>query len=343
MTVTEGDPYTRAGYLQDPRPDTVARRPGQARRTSHIDMVRTEETTQHGLTLEGAARDALTLPDGSIEIADAGALTAELGAGRTLDSIRARPEQRGASSLIGERVGSGFRSKARAALPGPAEAGSPLYLLVDDLPVAALIAGYADMYTAPRLPPVEPPPESQRVAHLQADICAGWWSEGTMLEALGRTGVLPLPVGPLVPRPPDTDPDAWHDLPLLAPEAMRRQRLLDVWIEDGLQVYAMFRDTYVAADGTARVLHEYELDATVDPATGLFTDCRARPRVLPWPECPGAAASAGRLVGRAPGEVREFVTADLRGLSTCTHLNDLLRSLASVVPLARLVGSPLQA
>jgi hypothetical protein len=60
--------------------------------------------------------------------------------------------------------------------------------------------------------------------------------------------------------------------------------------------------------------------------------------VLPWPECPGAAASAGELVGRTVPDVRAYVRANLRGISTCTHLNDLLCSLADVAPLIRALG-----
>jgi hypothetical protein len=55
--------------------------------------------------------------------------------------------------------------------------------------------------------------------------------------------------------------------------------------------------------------------------------CVATPRVLPWSECPQAAASAGRLVGQRVGDLRALVRDDLVGTSTCTHLNDLLSSL----------------
>jgi hypothetical protein len=57
--------------------------------------------------------------------------------------------------------------------------------------------------------------------------------------------------------------------------------------------------------------------------------------VLPWTECPFAAASAARLDGHAVGELRELVGREFKGTTTCTHLNDLLRSLAD---LARLVA-----
>jgi hypothetical protein len=59
--------------------------------------------------------------------------------------------------------------------------------------------------------------------------------------------------------------------------------------------------------------------------------------VLPWTECPAAAASAGRLDGLRVDELRERVAKEFRGTTTCTHLNDLLRSLADLGALVRLV------
>jgi hypothetical protein len=46
---------------------------------------------------------------------------------------------------------------------------------------------------------------------------------------------------------------------------------------------------------------------------------------LPYPECPGAAASARRLVGAPVDGVRRSVRSTFVGPTTCTHLNDTLR------------------
>ena len=59
----------------------------------------------------------------------------------------------------------------------------------------------------------------------------------------------------------------------------------------------MFRDTYVRSDGVETIIHEYTLDAVVDAETGVIVNSCATPRVLPWQECPGAVASAERIVG----------------------------------------------
>ena len=90
----------------------------------------------------------------------------------------------------------------------------------------------------------------------------------------------------------------------------------------------MFRDTYVRSDGVETIVHEYTLDATVDAATGVIVESRATPRVLPWQECPGAVASAERIAGMTLRELHFRVRQELFGTSTCTHLNDLLRSVA---------------
>jgi hypothetical protein len=146
---------------------------------------------------------------------------------------------------------------------------------------------------------------------------------------------MPVPVGPSAPtlESPD-DTDAWHEIGALARGAMRRRRLIDVTRTDQLDVRAMFRDTHVDAQGDETVLHEYALTATLDPSSLIFTACDAVPRVLPWVECPVAAASATRLIGHGVAEVRSMVRSELRGTSTCTHLNDLLRSLGDVGALA---------
>ncbi|SHN17833.1 DUF2889 domain-containing protein [Cryptosporangium aurantiacum] len=100
----------------------------------------------------------------------------------------------------------------------------------------------------------------------------------------------------------------------------------------------MFRDTYADPDGLETVLHEYELSATLDAATLTVQQIEAVPRVLPAPECPWAAASASRLVGVPVIELRQRVGRELRGTATCTHLNDLLRSLAGIPALLAHLG-----
>ena len=158
-----------------------------------------------------------------------------------------------------------------------------------------------------------------------------------MVEVRAGNGV-PVTIGPTAPAIADETADdalGWHAIDALPAGAMRRRRLVDVLDEgDTWAVTALFRDTHVDPAGTETILHEYALTATVDAASGAFTSCSAVPRVLPWVECPVAAASADRLAGQPVATVRDFVRSSLRGTSTCTHLNDLLRSLGDVATLA---------
>jgi hypothetical protein len=290
-------------------------------------------SNRDGVDLRGAARDLRTDAGATTVLADA-TIGAVLGPGggpeRELRALDLTPDVPALRALVGHSVGRGFRSLIAAAAPEQVAAQTPLHLLVDDLPVAALISGYADLYTnqLSSAPGAFPP----------ADVCAGWAGEGTMMRLIATSGVMPVPVGPPAPALEPDDPLAWHDVPVLAGGAMRRRRLVDVTAGEVLTVRAMFRDSYLTADGVEQVLHEYALEAAVEPAGGTVTRCVATPRALPWPECPLAAASAGELVGHPVAEIREFVRRNMRGTRTCTHLNDLLRSVTDVVPLARALG-----
>ena len=57
-------------------------------------------------------------------------------------------------------------------------------------------------------------------------------------------------------------------------------------------------------------------------------------RVLPWASCPGAVASAQRVVGVRTDELAVMAREALRGPTTCTHLTSTIRSLADVGHLA---------
>jgi hypothetical protein len=97
-----------------------------------------------------------------------------------------------------------------------------------------------------------------------------------------------------------------------------------------------FRDAYASPEGEM-VLHEYVVDAEVDD--GCIAWLTVDPRVLPWDACPGAAASAQRLVGVALDDIPVRVRGDLTGTTTCTHLNSSLRCLADARVLAALLPS----
>ena len=151
-------------------------------------------------------------------------------------------------------------------------------------------------------------------------------------EVLRLTG----PVALSVETPEDEL--GWHEFDPLPAHAMRRRRRIDVYdgALDGLvHVDVFFRDSHMPEEGIEHAVHEYTLVATVDPQSMRFVTCEATPRVLPWVDCPDAAASAGRLAGMPVSGLRPEVRSRFVGPSTCTHLNDVLRGLEDVEWLVR--------
>jgi hypothetical protein len=265
------------------------------------------------LLLIGAARHH----DGSTA-----SVHATLAADRTLRALELDPDLPGAHQLIGHNVGRGFRA---AVTPLTEPESLPAVLLLE-LPVAAFLSGYGSLYIGSMPGPLS----DESIANMPADICAGWISDGVMMGHTRDDRMVPTPDGPSAPLGID---DQFHPMPPLAPNTMRRQRLLSRH-ED--EVWAMFRDTYARPDGQVIVLHEYTITATLEPIwPGPLGSSRIRSayptaRVLPWPECPLAAASAERIAGHPVEDLRRLIKQEFTGISTCTHLNDLLASLAQV-------------
>lgn len=315
-----------AAALQNPQTTTLERHPHSARRTSHIDMIFLGDGR---LQLLGAARDLRTPAAGDAEELAAATVRALVGPTRQLEELAVSPET-AVDDLLGLIVGGGFRAAVDRVVPSHRDEHSPLYLLLDDLPVAALISGYATLYLRGQEMMRNQPAGERRGP--RADICSGWRSEGVMMQSIEREGAIPVPVGPAAPVLERSDDLlGWHEVPPLAVGAMRRRRLIDVTrTEGGYSVAAMFRDSHVDPEGLETVLHEYTLSMTLDDRGERVLTCSAAPRTLPWPECPAAAASSTRLEGHAVTELRGLVRSEFHGTSTCTHLNDLLRSLADV-------------
>jgi hypothetical protein len=81
-------------------------------------------------------------------------------------------------------------------------------------------------------------------------------------------------------------------------------------------------------------LHEYLITATADRETMTLRSLDVDPRVLPFGYCPMAVPNTARLIGTPLGDLRQAVLAELPRTLGCTHLNDMLRSLADVPQLA---------
>ena len=293
--------------------------------------------------MTGRGRDLRTDPDGTSVVINEVELSLRVdGSNRKVLSIDSSPPFPGLDQLIGCPVGPGFRSRVNEACPGEREAGTLLHLLLDDLPGAALVSGYsAQRAGALDQPRRESGGDGGSAAGLakmmtsQEDLCAGWAHEATLMVTVRSSGEIPVSTGPPAPvLERDDDPLAWHPMPLLPPHAMRRRRRLDV-VGPGApgepdRFDAHFRDSHMDQDGTEWVVHEYSASGAFDTVGGQVLDIGAVAHVLPWMECPGAVASAERLSGMQIAELRTRVRREFTGTSTCTHLNDTLRSLGDL-------------
>jgi hypothetical protein len=137
------DLHPRHG-IHAPTMATPRRAPASVRRTSSIDMLRPDGLTGD-LLLIGFARDLVTAVDASAATVAEASMEATIGflPGREVRELRTMPEHGGSGQLIGKRASSGFRGALEGALPDHKEQRSPLYLLLDDIPVTTLISGHA--------------------------------------------------------------------------------------------------------------------------------------------------------------------------------------------------------
>ena len=319
------------------RPTTPApaRPVGSIRRTTTIDTHRPEGLLGPPV-VEARGRDLVTRTDGSAWAVAAAHVAARLdGPAHTLQAIATDPEVPGVEALVGATVGPGFRAKVDRAAPDLGGSGALVYLLLDDLPGATLVSGYAMLHAGILGDAV---PDEYMAA--RGDLCAGWAVDASMMTMIREHGVNPTPLGPDAPPLTDGDDLATHPAEPLGPFGMRRFRRLDV-VAPGqpgqpgapgarYRVAVFFRDSHVDGDGRESIVHEYRVDATLDPGAGTVATIAATADVLPWRECPGALASAERLVGHPLADLRPWVRQTFVGTSTCTHLNDVLRGFADL-------------
>ena len=325
MTDTAARPSTGP---RDPLPGPPARVPGSVRRTTNVDQRRGGPGEPQSVLARG--RDLRTDRDGTTEVVDEVELRLELDGSGMVTAVEADPPDPRLEALIGESSSKGLRQRADALVPDHRESGTVLHQLLDDLPMASLISLYGSSREVPDF--ALPADRAEKMT----DLCSGWRAGGTMLHTLEETGVFPIPVGPSAPPLADADdPLGWHELPPMAPRSIRRCRRLDLVAGDPLALEVHFRDSHLGADDDLEdVLHEYVVAATVAPDTLVVLSSEGTVRVLPWPECPGALASAGRIVGEPVAGLRLKVALRFTGTTTCTHLNDVLRSMAGVTGMA---------
>jgi hypothetical protein len=310
----------------EPSSGSPPRAPGSIRRTSTIDTLR-PDGIEGDLVIAARARDLLTDAGGTSVVLGEASVAARIDYfhGSRLLDLETTPEAAGTAALVGLRVSGGFRKALVQHLAEHRAAASLLHLLLDDLPGAVLVSAYAVGREGVH-------PRAPGEARLQvADLCAGWRTGGTILVEEERTGSHPIVTGPAAPSLGRADdPSAWHATIPLSAHGMRRARRVDVRVERVIAVDALFRDSHMSAEGEETVIHEYTLRATIDPDSNRFLDVDVTPQVLPWVECPAAVGSASRLIGAEAADLRQSVRLDFVGPSTCTHLNDTIRSLDDV-------------
>lgn len=330
------DRVNAAPAVRGPADATPTRRAGSVRRTSTIDA-----TWPGGwgtqMRLLGRARDLLTPVAGGppVTLAEQ-VIRVGVGADRTIEDIASEPEQPALDELVGARGGGRLRGVLGAVVPDERASGSPLYLLLDDLAGATLISGFA--YSQwPQEWPADWAQRRGRSASLRRmeGVCIGFQPGSSALAEDGAPRFV-HDVRPVKPLPIEGDPVGWHQLDDITSVSMRRARRIDVSLSGSvIDVDAMFQDSATVPAGGRVAVHEYSLTATADLATGRLLGITADPRVLPYRECPLAAASAQEMIGTPLMSMREEVLDRLPGIAGCTHLNDALRALAEVPLLAR--------
>lgn len=322
------------------------------RRTMHVDVgARTDWSVP--LPITGAARDLRTGADGAPQVLDAARVEAAFDRERRLVEVTSSPSVSWLADLVGTRAGGGFRRRLGEVVPAT-EGVSLVRQVLDDMPAGVLISGYGFMRLARRqgfAPSSLTPPN---VLEHMVDLCSGWRAGGVAAASIGQGHGVPMQDCPPAPElrgeplapalhagtpdrtasvGPAADPWAWHEIEPLAADHMRRRRCLDLSVgADGrFTLWAMFRDTVGEPGGGESVLHEYAVRGGGED--GVLTELEADARVLPFPECPGAAAHVSALAGAKVADLPTAVPERLTGVSSCTHLNDLLRALGGLASL----------
>ncbi|MFE5027487.1 DUF2889 domain-containing protein [Streptomyces sp. NPDC056656] len=310
------------------------RRPGSVRRTSTMEFG-WPDGLGGDTVLDGRARDLLTLNDGSARGVAEARLAMVSDARRVIRSITSTPHLPLLQGLLGASAMSGFRG--RLAEARATDSASPLHLLLDDVPGATLVSGSAFQrwYEPERYRDLK----ADVARRVMTDVCTGYQSgssalhpDGTLIWRQNRV--------PAADIKAVNDDLAWHTYADPTGVSMRRARRIDVWIDGPtIRVDAFFQDSSTLPDGGRQAIHEYGLTARADLRSQTLRHLTPVAHVLPYDECPLAVRNVSALIGLPLGGLRRDVLKRLPGPLGCTHLNDMLRSLADAPALAALVRS----
>lgn len=312
------------------------RRPASVRRTTSIDVVWPGGYGSAGHFC-GIGRDIYSDgPDSEPQTLALQRFEAVVSQEREITRLSTVPARPAIAALVGLNAGSQLRKALDGTLIEDQANGTPLYLLLDDLAGASLVANWAWLrWEEVNLGHNTTVRDAQALAlgrSRMTGVCTGFAEGSSAITDIHGTLVDARAV-PVLAHP--DDPAGWHKLPSSNGVNMRRARRIDVWYENGhLQIDAMFQDSASSPEGGRIAVHEYGLQATADAQSGELLSLVAQPRVLPYQECPAAAGNLIRLIGVPLAALREQVPVALRRELGCTHLNDALRALAEVPALA---------
>jgi hypothetical protein len=252
---------------------------------------------------------------------------------REILEISTLPDRPATQKLVGVRAGGQSRIMLADVMADEKAAGTPLYLLLDDFAGASLVAGWIwSQWSKDWGERMLSAGGADRAAHIarMTNVCTGFAAgssalrnDGVGTQQQSSTEVVSL-------RNPD-DPEGWHVLFDHPKVSMRRARWIDVW-RDGNVIRAEvgFQDSGLNPKGGRTAVHEYLVSANISADDLVLRDLWVHPRILPFPECPGAAAKAQLMVGQRLPDFRSAVLDTLPGTMGCTHLNDVLRSMAEI-------------
>lgn len=306
------------------------RAPGSVRRTSSIE-VSWPDGREGEMQLLGRARDLVTPRSGGAGVVAAeDSFAARVKVDRTITAIESDPPRRAMARLVGERGGGRLRGVLAQVMPEERDGATPLYLILDDISGASLIAGWAWSQWDPdwlgRMRAMIDDPQIAKFMKDRTNVCIGHAPGSSAFDMTAPSRSMDSTPAPDLRRA--DDPGGWHEFTAQESPGLRRARRIDVSLDEVIRIDSAFQDSGSTPQGGRTALHEYSLAATADPKTLKLLTIEATPRVLPFVECPSATLNLARLIGTPLPELREKVLAELPGAAGCTHLNDALRALA---------------
>jgi len=328
--LNENPSITNHPELPNPLGFAPLRQQKSSRRTTSIDVTWPQEM-RGTMAFDAIARDIYTA-ENTVDflVIQQDNLLDSIDADRYIKAISANPKLANVEEFVGHR-GGGHLRLALDEIYGEDQQRDyrPAFLLIDDISGASLVAPWARS----KWPKLEPehslgPETIRQIRQKMEGVCIGFAPGNSAFsspldQSIHRSAKVP-------PLHHPEDPDGWHQLPEHNSITMRRARRIDLWLDEDIEVDAMFQDSASLPEGGREAVHEYHLQVSAEANTGIIKRNQITPHILPFPECPRAVNNAQKMVGTPLSELRHSVLENLRKTNGCTHVNDALRALADV-------------